>query len=139
MAKKEPSGSKTKKHWQCEGFVRTGCGGRGARVVDLKRGKEELEGKHKKMQEDLDREIVSAEKRESDEGKVVAEAAQTAAAKAAKAAQDKINKKREQKVKGKREPGKAHPGSKKPSPKRENPVLVEMKKRKKAEAKAATK
>ena len=82
---------KKKKHWHCEGFVRTGCGGRDARVVDLERGKRELEEKGKAMQADLDREIQAAKTREAAEAAKVAEASQKAADKAAKATQKKIN------------------------------------------------
>ena len=118
--------SAAKKHWHCEGFVRTGCGGRGAKVVDLKRGKEELEQKHTKMQKDLDAEIEGAKAREAAESKAVAEAAQAAATKAAKEAQVKIDKKREQATKAKREPGKAHPGSKKPNQKRVEEIVKKV-------------
>jgi len=92
-APKAPKEKKPKEmqHWGCTGFVRTGCGGRGARVVDLKRGKAELLEKHDAMQKDFDAEIKAAAAKEVEDEKRIAKAAEEAAQAAAKAEQDKID------------------------------------------------
>jgi hypothetical protein len=120
---KSPAAPKAKvvKHWECQGFVRTGCG-KNAAVVDLVRGKKELKEKHAAMQTDLDREIETAKARETANGKAVAEAAHQAAEAAAKKAADekaaelaKIDagwdkkKRKEQATKAKRAPGTKKP------------------------------
>lgn len=75
---------KKTKFWGCTGFVKTGCGGRGARVVDLEAAKVHIDAQAKEMKEALDREIETGKTKEAEHAARVAKVAQDAADKAAK-------------------------------------------------------
>lgn len=92
--------TKAKKHWHCEGFVRTGCGGKGAKVVDLVRGKKELKEKHETMQKQLDAEIDAGKKKEAETAAKVHKAAEKAAEKVVKEAEKAAKRKNKPKKVG---------------------------------------